>query len=530
MPDIILATINAKWIHPSLALRLLKANLGSLEASCEILEFALRQPLREKVEPILAARPRLLGLSVSIWNHKATLELLEVLSKEWSGLESAEGAPQDKPQGKPIVVLGGPEISWLTQEAEIFRYADYVIRGEGEEHFRALCCRIFSHESPDVSFTRDIAPDGVVSVEAIASAYHLYTDEDLQKKLVYVEASRGCAFGCDFCQASVRKRASTRKQASISHDGVREFPLKPFLAEMEKLINRGARTFKFLDRSFNLNIERAKTIMEFFLERLEAGKETRLTARNQPPLCAHFEMVPFRFPETLKSLIRRFPPGSLRLEVGIQTFNPQTAALIHRAGNSESEKLNNPAANKFSGEIEALEFLSRETNAIIHADLIAGLPGEDYSSFGAGFDRLWQALSGTPSGFSGSPRERSFEIQLGILKCLPGTAIARQSEAHGIRYTPEPPYEVIETAALSAGELGRIKNFARFWEIIVNRDPFPDLLPRFLPSARPVFDRFMLISDKLLENFGRNWGIDRSALRACLEAIITSDDKTNQHE
>jgi len=292
---------------------------------------------------------------------------------------------------------------------------------------------------------------------------------------------------------------------------VREFPLEPFLKDMGTLIDRGTRTFKFLDRSFNLNIEREKSIMEFFLERINN-------------LCVHFEMVPFRFPEALRELLRRFPPGSLRLEVGIQTFNPQTAALIHRAGSLADPELRTEgspqadpksplADSKISCEIETLEFLRRETNAIIHADLIAGLPGEDIVSFGAGFDRLWQALSGASSNVLDAPCEASFEIQLGILKCLPGTPIVRHNETHGMRYSPEPPYEVIETAALPAAELGRIKNFARFWEIIVNRNPFPDLLPSLLTPGLPAFDKFMILSGRLLENFGKNWGIDRQELR-----------------
>jgi hypothetical protein len=108
---ILLTTINAKWVHPSLALRLLKANLGALEDRCEILEFNLRQPLAEKLEPILAAAPRILGISVSIWNHKATLELLKALHAKWN-------------DSKPVIVFGGPEVSYLPEESEIFCYAD----------------------------------------------------------------------------------------------------------------------------------------------------------------------------------------------------------------------------------------------------------------------------------------------------------------------------------------------------------------------------------------------------------------------
>jgi len=482
LAKIILATINAKWIHPSLALRLLKANLGLLQEQCDILEFALRQPMMEKVEPILAAQPRILGLSVSIWNHIATLELLEVLEKEW--------------QQKPVVVLGGPEVSWLPEEAKIFRFADFVIRGEGEESFRTLCediiredCRRKKNETAKTTFINQ--GDATVDMNEIALPYRFYTDEDLHRKLVYVEASRGCPFCCDFCQGGLRK--------------VHEFPLDPFLAEMETLINRGGRTFKFLDRTFNLDIDRAVKIMDFFLEKITAGK----------PICVHFEMAPSRFPPALRESLRRFPPGTLRLELGIQTLNPVTSALVRRYGNSQS------AEKQAKEELETLKFLHAETNAIIHVDLIAGLPGEGLDSFGEGFDRLWLALTD-----SGSPFDKPFEIQVGILKCLPGTPLARHNEPHKMRYSPKPPYEVVETGALPPAELARIKNYARFWETIVNRNPFPDLIPG-LPPGKPVFNKFMNLSGKLLENFGRNWGIDRGELRACLELLFHKHSPLN---
>jgi radical SAM superfamily enzyme YgiQ (UPF0313 family) len=225
---ILLVTINAKWIHPSLSLRLLKANLGALENNCAISEFALRQPLREKVEPIAAARPRILGLAVSIWNHAATLELLRELHQTWGADDC------------PIIILGGPEVSYLPREAEIFKYADYCILGEGEIAFRQLCETIFEKgegkKAKPVFVNRDFQQ---VNINTLKSAYHLYSDEDVRKKLIYVEASRGCAFGCEFCQ-------------SAHSAAVREFPLEPFLAEMDDLIRRGAKTLKFLDRSFNL--------------------------------------------------------------------------------------------------------------------------------------------------------------------------------------------------------------------------------------------------------------------------------------
>jgi radical SAM superfamily enzyme YgiQ (UPF0313 family) len=460
--DILLVTINAKWIHPSLGLRLLKANLGEYEAQAEIMEFALRQPLKEKLEPILAAAPRILGISVSIWNHKASMELLEALHTLWRETGTV----------KPVVVLGGPEASHLPSDAPLFQYADWVIRGEGEAVFRDLCSIVLNKGDVWNGLASRASVKGIygkrieahpVDLSSIDPGYRLYTPEDLRRKLIYVESSRGCPFGCEFCLSS--------------HSPVRTFPLESFLGEMAMLIRRGAGSFKCLDRTFNLDIPRAARIMAFFLDHLKH------------PQYVHFELIPSRFPPELRELICRFPPGTLRLELGIQTFNPQTAALIGRKSDPEKE-------------LEVLRFLREKTAAIVHADLIAGLPGEDAASFAAGFDRLWSV--------------RPTEIQLGILKRLPGTPLARHDVPFGMRYAPDPPYEVLETAALATAELDRIKNFARFWELIVNRGNFADLVETRFPPGQPLYARFMTLSDRLLQRFGRNWGLDRKELGAAL--------------
>ncbi|MDR0403743.1 MAG: cobalamin-dependent protein, partial [Treponema sp.] len=200
MSDIVLAAINAKWIHPSLALRLLKANLGEYESRCEIVEFAPRQSLEEKLGILAGFRPKILGLSVSIWNHKASLELLGAL-REPGKNNPSRGLPTEEPggPGPPVVVLGGPEVSCLPEESEIIRYADFVIRGEGEEAFAELCGRLLNGEKPRSRFIDGRAADLAV----LNPAYRLYSDEDLRRKLVYVEASRDCPFACAFCQSAI---------------------------------------------------------------------------------------------------------------------------------------------------------------------------------------------------------------------------------------------------------------------------------------------------------------------------------------
>jgi radical SAM superfamily enzyme YgiQ (UPF0313 family) len=530
MADILLATINAKWIHPSLALRLLKANLASLEERAEIAEFALRQPLPEKTAPILRSRPKILAVSVSIWNHLATTELFAALEEAW----------KEEAGSKPAVVMGGPEVSWLDGDAAILRHADWVVRGEGELAFRHLCESLLEDEAPSGPEEREEREEraqgeerreairaklrsrgGIKSAEgkfieaepvdpaAIQSAYRLYTGEDLERKLVYVEASRGCPFGCEFCLSALDRR-------------VRSFPLEPFLAEMDGLLKRGARRFKFLDRTFNLDAERAGKVLSFFLEKTrglpapepapaqkpgpEPGTNAKGPSQAAPqaapePVCVHFEMIPSRLPAELRAQLARFEPGTLRLEIGIQTLNPLAASLSGRASDPDKE-------------LENLALLRGGTSAIIHADLIAGLPAEDLASFAAGFDRLWQALSVRNS----AAKKARVEIQLGTLKRLPGTPIARHADAYGMRFAAEAPYEVQETAALSADDLDRLRNFARFWELIVNRGGHPDFTARFLPPGEPAFDRFMKLADTLLAHFGRSWGIDRKELQSTLDS------------
>jgi hypothetical protein len=130
-------------------------------------------------------------------------------------------------------------------------------------------------------------------------------------------------------------------------------------------------------------------------------------------------------------------------------------------------------------------------------------------SFGLGFDRLWSV--------------RPTEIQVGVLKRLPGAPLARHDRPFRMCYAETPPYEVLSTSVMSEAELDKAKNFARFWELIVNRGHFPELIPEILPEGEAAFNRFMGLCDALLVRFGRNWGIDRAELLSALKDWIEGD-------
>ncbi len=422
MSTIVLATLNARYYHASLGLRYLAANMGELEQDTRIMEFILQHKAEEIIEAVLAAKPRIVGFGVYIWNIEEITRVVAMLKRV---------APEI------IVVLGGPEVSHECAEQEIVRHADYVITGWGDVSFPQLCRELLARKPQAQKIIAGIQPP----LSGIKLPYALYTDEDIAHRLLYVEASRGCPFKCEFCLSSLDKTAWA-------------FDLDLFLDEMAKLYERGTRQFKFVDRTFNLNIKASVRILEFFLARMDEK------------LFVHFEVIPDHLPEPLKELIARFPAGSLQFEVGIQTFNPEVQALISR-------KQDTPKAE------ENLRWLRNESHAHIHVDLIIGLPGEDMASFAQGFDRL--------AGLN------PHEIQVGVLKRLRGTPIIRHTEAYDMRYSPYPPYTVLSTDRIDFPTMQRLVRFARYWDLVANSGRFPQAMTLLLGDS--PFARFLTFSD-----------------------------------
>ncbi|MDD5479374.1 cobalamin-dependent protein [Rhodoferax sp.] len=462
-PNIILATLNARYIHASLGLRYLLANLdkhggAGLRAQAVLREYTINRAPADVVADLLAtlsatpalglpsapvpqaAKCQVVGLGVYIWNVSQTLQVIRLLKAA-------------RPEVK--VVLGGPEVSHEVDQQAICQLADFVITGWGDVSFAKLCRALLDGPPPLMK----IIPGEQPALTQLALPYDEYSDADLAHRLLYVEASRGCPFKCEFCLSALDKTAWG-------------FELDRVLAALEGLYQRGARSFKFVDRTFNLKIEHSVRILQFFLDKLPqplhpshrpeqadtvgAACQISPAAASKADLFLHFEVIPDHLPDRLKAQLALFPSGVLQLEVGVQTFNVTVQQTVSRRQDNAATEAN-------------LRWLLAHTHAHLHVDLIFGLPGETLHSFADGFDRL---LAIAPH-----------EIQLGILKRLRGSPITRHTAPHGIVYDTQPPYSVQQTGVVDAATVTRFARFARYWDLLANSGRFSRTLALWLGSA-----------------------------------------------
>ena len=444
---IILTTLNSRYTHSSLGLRYLYANLKELQENASILEFSINDALQSVAEKILMNSPNIVGIGVYIWNALEASELVQIIKKV---------SPQT------TVILGGPEVSYAPLRVN-FDNADFIIQGEGDTAFYDLCKNIINATPPENKIIKMSMP----SLKEIELPYKYYTDEDIQNRYIYVELSRGCPFECEFCLSSMDEK-------------VRAFNLDKVLEEFENLWQRGARNFKFVDRTFNLNMRTANRILDFFLEKEE-------------PYFAHFEVIPDHFPASLRKKISQFPHGALQLEIGIQTLNPEIA--------------NNISRQLLLDKIEEnIIFLENETEAHIHLDLIVGLPGETLESFGKNLDEL--------------VRLSSCEIQIGILKKLSGTHISRHDETFGMVYSDLPFYDILKNNQLSFHDIQIMKRFARFWDLTYNSGNFKNSID-LVWQEESVFENFYKFGMWIYEQTNSTWMISLQRLGELLFLYLT---------
>jgi radical SAM superfamily enzyme YgiQ (UPF0313 family) len=444
MPDIVLAAINARYAHPSLGIRSLRANLGSLRQQSAILEFDLAGAPERIAETLLSDAPKILAFGVYVWNARILRAVLEQVRRRSPGT---------------WIVLGGPE---LEEEGipEWAARADLLLCGEAESVFEGACHGLRAGRRPEAPVLHAPPPD----LAGVELADGEYSDADLAHRVTYVESSRGCPFGCEYC-------------LSARDLPVRYFPADRVFESLDRLVRRGAKRFKFVDRTFNLETGRAEALLSFWLERWRPGWSVQ------------FEAVPDRFSPALCSLLRRFPPGGLRLEIGVQTLDPHVSEIVGRRVD--------PARVE-----ETFRFLREETGVLVHADLIAGLPGESLEGFARSFDSLaaW----------------RPAELQVGLLKRLRGTPIGRHDAAYGMRYAAIPPYELLSSRSLDEEQVRQVKRFARFWDRLYNRGALREAVPFLWQDSGSPFEEFLAFSEWAFGRLGRDWGIPLDRLAGML--------------
>ncbi len=397
---ILLTTLNAKYIHTALSLRLLKAYTEA-DYDVEIKEYTIKDPALNIVTDLYNRNADVIGFSCYIWNIEETIEVIRMVKKV-------------KPEIK--IVLGGPEVSfdvsdWMKRIPEV----DFIVFKEGEETFKHLLDEMSSTEKYHLVFGASYRKGEEIIVNpqrpniklnTIPTPYRFQEDkEDLSKRIVYFETSRGCPFSCSFCLSSVEV-------------GVRYYDIERVKADLLYLIESGAKLIKFIDRTFNIRRNYALEIFQFLID-------------NHQGCVFQFEITAdIMRPEVLEFLNTHAPPGVFRFEIGVQSTNDATNILVERKQNFE--KLSRTVRMvKEGGKIDQ------------HLDLIAGLPEEDYHSFKKTFNDVFVM--------------RPEELQLGFLKMLRGTGLRNQAEKYGYVYMDHSPYEILKNDILSFSEIIRIK-------------------------------------------------------------------------
>ncbi|MGE7922038.1 B12-binding domain-containing radical SAM protein [Viridibacillus arvi] len=399
--NIVLATLNAKYIHTNIALRYLKS-FATPEFDPIISEYTIKDPSFNIVSDIYQKKPDIVGFSCYIWNIEETIRVIRMLKKV---------SPNTK------IILGGPEVSydvhdWLRRLNDV----DYIIMGEGEYSFKQLLFHLNGElsleEVPGICYLKDgkviIHPQPKkVDLREMPSPYRFEEDiPDIPKRISYIETSRGCPFSCQFCLSSIEV-------------GVRYFNREKIKEDIRYLMEHGARTIKFVDRTFNISRSYAMEMFQFLID------------EHKPGVVFQFEITAdIMRPEVIQFLNDNAPKGLFRFEIGVQSTNDLTNELVKRRQNFE--KLSRTVTMvKDGGKIDQ------------HLDLIAGLPEEDYASFRQTFNDVFAM--------------RPEELQLGFLKLLRGTGLRLQAKEYGYEYVDMAPYEIFANNLLTFDDILRIK-------------------------------------------------------------------------
>lgn len=419
----LLVALNAKYAHTNLAVRYLQNALERAGMPAEIAEYTINQPVREVLADIVRRAPERLLFSCYIWN----IDRVRALGEQFRLL---------RPQA--FIALGGPEVSYGAEELlASMPWADAILCGEGELALPAM----LAQASPKGVYRAE----GCVDMDALPFPYR-----DLRAlggRVLYYETTRGCPFGCAYCLSS----ADTR---------VRRRSLELVYGDLDRFLDARVMKVKLVDRTFNLDAERAAAIWRYLIEhdngvtgfQMELGGDL-LTGEQL-------------------ALLKRARVGLFQFEIGVQSTNADTLARVARRTDMDAL-------------YDSVRAIRRMGNIHQHLDLIAGLPGETFAMFRQSFDEVI-AL-------------RPEQLQLGFLKLLRGSRLYAQKEALGLDHAPQAPYEVLRTPDMTFEELCRLKRVEEVTESYYNSGRFSHQLEELLGREPSAFDMLLALADSLPE-------------------------------
>ncbi|MDQ0270813.1 B12-binding domain-containing radical SAM protein [Cytobacillus purgationiresistens] len=399
--NVIVSTLNAKYIHTNLAIRYLKT-YAAPEFDIELTEYTIKDPIMNIVTDLIGKKPDIIGFSCYIWNIEETIKVVKMIKKINPDIQ---------------IIVGGPEVTYdVLDWMDLVPEFDFISIGEGEETFKQLLTELHGEKQMEnvhgIAFRTDgnvkINPQrNKLSLRDLPSPYRLEEDvSQLSKRVTYIETSRGCPFSCQFCLSSIEV-------------GVRYFDREKVKEDIRYLMANGAKTIKFVDRTFNISRSYAMEMFQFLID------------EHLPGTVFQFEITAdIMRPEVIEFLNETAPPGLFRFEIGVQSTNDETNELVMRKQNFK--KLTRTVTMvKEGGKIDQ------------HLDLIAGLPEEDYETFKKTFNDVFAM--------------RPEELQLGFLKMLRGTGLRIRANQHKYVYMDHSPYEILGNNVLSFEDIIKIK-------------------------------------------------------------------------
>lgn len=455
---VLLAAVNAKYIHSNLAVYSLRAYAlqrcdGIYPREIEIAEYTINQPPDEILMDIYGHQPDILCLSCYLWNIISVENLVREIPKILPGIQ---------------IWLGGPEVSYNAREM-LDKYPEItgIIRGEGEETFADLMD--IYHRQPDkkenFSAVKGITywdeegkvvetpPQDVMDLSRIPFVYeHI---EDFRNRIIYYESSRGCPFSCSYCLSSIDKCLRFRDLRLVEK-------------EVKFFIDHGVPQVKFVDRTFNCRHDHAMAVWTY-IKKYDRGITN-----------FHFEVAADLLNDEEIELIRSMRPGLIQLEIGVQSANERTIREIQRTMKLDQVR-------------DRVARIKEMKNVHQHLDLIAGLPYEGYDSFARSFDIVYDM----------EPEQ----LQLGFLKVLKGALMHDKAEEYQLLYQDRPPYEVLSTKWLSYGELIRLKQIEEMVEVYYNSGQFRNTIKHLRKEFSSPFAMYEALAAYYRENglFGRQY-------------------------